>query len=56
MDLTAPTMNTFGGWDNGLQNAAGDMILQFGTYGPTLPTVQRLYVDDFRVGDYRPAP
>jgi hypothetical protein len=56
MDITAPTMNTFGGFDNSLQNPAGDMILQFGSYGPRLATVQRLYVDDFQVSDYRPTP
>ena len=58
MDLTAPGMNTFGGstYDR-LSNTAGDMMLQFGIYGgPKSDGVQRLYVDDFKVTDYRPLP
>jgi hypothetical protein len=58
MDLTAPTMDTFDGWTNGnqLSNTAGDMFLQFGIYGGPVPVVQRMYVDDFRVSEFRPAP
>ncbi len=34
MDLTAPTMNTFGGHSiEPLQNRAGDMMIQFGEDG-----------------------
>ena len=58
MDLTAPTMNTFGGHAiDPLRNAAGDMILQFGIYGgPKSDGVQRLYADDFKVTDFRVVP
>jgi hypothetical protein len=58
MDLTAPTMNTFGGHSiDPLGNADGDMTLQFGIYGGAKSDgVQRLYVDDFKVTDFRPAP
>ena len=58
MDLTAPTMNTFGGSSyDVLTNTAGDMILQFGIYGGAKSDgVQRLFVDDFKVTDYRPTP
>ena len=58
MDLTAPSMNTFGGSTyTPLSNTAGDMMLQFGIYGgPKSDGVQRLYVDDFKVTDYRPLP
>jgi hypothetical protein len=57
MDLTAPTFNTFGGHSiDPLGNAAGDMMLQFGIYeGPKTKT-QRLYVDDFKVTDFRVVP
>ncbi|MBA2323550.1 MAG: hypothetical protein H0V92_05880 [Pseudonocardiales bacterium] len=56
MDLTAPTMNTFGGHSSNLTNTAGDMTLQFGIYGGTTSGgTQRLYVDDFKVTDVRPA-
>jgi hypothetical protein len=54
MDLTAPTMNTFGGhsWEV-MTNRAGDMVLQFGQYGGAKNDgVQRMYVDDFMVTDY----
>lgn len=58
MDLTAPSMNTFGGHSiEPLKNSAGDMMLQFGIYGgPKSDGTQRMYMDDFRVTDYRPAP
>jgi hypothetical protein len=58
MDLAAPTMNTFGGHSIvPLRNAAGDMMLQFGNYGgSTSSGTQRLYIDDFKVTDYRPTP
>jgi hypothetical protein len=56
MDLTAPTMNTFGGHSiEPLRNSAGDMMLQFGTYGGAKSDgTQRFYVDDFKVTDFRP--
>ena len=57
MDLAAPTMNTFGGWETPvLTNSANDMLIQFGDYGGPQPRTQRLYVDDFTVSDYRPSP
>jgi hypothetical protein len=58
MDLTAPTMNTFGGHSiEPLKNSARDMMLQFGIYGgPKTDGTQRLYVDDFKVTDYLPHP
>jgi hypothetical protein len=58
MDLTAPTMNTFGGHSiEPLQNRAGDMMIQFGEYGgPKTDGTQRLYVDDFKVTDYQVKP
>ena len=55
MDLTAPKMNTFIGHESG-SNATGDMLIQFGDYGAPQPGVQRLYIDDFEVTDFRPAP
>jgi hypothetical protein len=55
MDLTAPTMNTFGGHSiDPLGNKAGDMMLQTGIYGGPQPSVQRLYTDDFEVTDFLP--
>jgi hypothetical protein len=58
MDLTAPTMNTFGGHSvDPLRNAPGDLALQFGIYGgATGDGPQRLFVDDFRVSEGRPLP
>jgi hypothetical protein len=59
MDLTAPTMNTFGGHccsTATLKNAAGDMKLQHFIYGGPESTTRRMYVDDFKVTDYRPQP
>jgi hypothetical protein len=57
MDLTAPTMNTFGGHSiDPLHNTAGDLMLQFGAYGGAESQTRRIYVDDFRVSNYRPAP
>jgi hypothetical protein len=52
MDLTAPTMNTFGGHccnSATLTNAAGDMKLQHFLYGGAESATRRIYVDDFRV-------
>ena len=53
MDLTAPTMNTFGGHSiDPLGNATADMVLQFGIYGERRTDgVQRIFVDDFVVTD-----
>jgi hypothetical protein len=56
MDLTAPTMNTKGGWDNGLANTGGDLKVQFGIYGAAAADTRKIYVDDFRVSNYRPTP
>ena len=58
MDLTPPTMNTFGGhsWGIRLGNAAGDMVLQHFVYGGPESTTRRMYVDDFKVTDYRVLP
>jgi hypothetical protein len=57
MDLTAPTLNTHDGWHwSELKNPGDAAILQFHIYGNARPTTQRLYIDDFRVSDYRPAP
>lgn len=57
MDLTAPSMNTFGGHSiEPLRNSAGDLMVQFGIYGGPDPTVRRTYVDKFAVTDFRPAP
>jgi hypothetical protein len=58
MDLTAPTMNTFGGSSmDPLGNKSLGMMLQFGIYGGAMSGgTQRLYVDDFRVTSSRPAP
>ncbi len=56
MDLTAPTMNTFGGHSSNLTNATGDMMLQVGIYGAPKRGVQRLYLDDFQVTDQRVGP
>jgi hypothetical protein len=55
MDLTAPTMNTLGGTD-GLKNLGNNMILQYHIYENSRAATQRIYLDDFRVSDYRPAP
>jgi hypothetical protein len=54
MDLTAPSFNTFDGTLG--TNTSGSMLLQFGIYENQRPAIQRLYVDDFRVSDYRPVP
>jgi hypothetical protein len=57
MDLTAPTMNTKGGHSNNLQNPYNNMVLQFGMYqGPAADLPRRMYVDDFKVTDFRPIP
>jgi len=62
MDLTAPTLDTFGGHGGAgtidpCQNPAGDMMLQFGIYGGSGSSVpERLFMDDFKVTDYRVAP
>jgi len=57
MDLTAPTMNTFGGHSiDPLRNAAGDMVLQHFIYGGAESATRRMYVDDFKVTDYRVLP
>jgi hypothetical protein len=57
MDLTAPTMNTRGGHSNNLQNPYNNMVLQFGMYqGPAADLPRRMYVDDFKVTDFRPIP
>jgi hypothetical protein len=55
MDLTHPTLNTMDG-NIFYNNAARDMILQFGIYSGPRSRVQRLYVDDFAVTDFRPSP
>ena len=53
MDLTAPSMNTFGGHSiDPLTNAAGDMVLQHFIYGGPEATTRRMYVDDFKVTDF----
>jgi hypothetical protein len=57
MDLTAPTMNTFGGHSGDiLTNASGDMVLQHFVYGGPESTTRRMYADDFKVTDYRVQP
>ena len=59
MDLTAPTMNTFGGHccsGATLTNASGDMKLQHFIYGGAENAIRRMYVDDFEVTDYRVLP
>jgi hypothetical protein len=57
MDLTAASMNTMGGHSyDVLTNSAGDMMLQFGIYGGPESTTRRMYMDDFRVTDFRPLP
>src|SRR5262249_2014325 len=57
IDLTAPTMNTFGGHSSNLTNTARDMMIPFRNYGGPQPGgIQRMDVDDFRVSDYLPAP
>lgn len=59
MDLTAPTMNTFGGHccnSATLTNAAGDMKVQHFLYGGAESATRRMYVDDFKVTDYRVLP
>jgi len=57
MDLTAPTMNTFGGHSvDPLTNASGDMVLQHFVYGGPEDVTRRMYVDDFKVTDYRVLP
>jgi hypothetical protein len=56
MDLAHANLNTFIG-QLPCSNTAGDMLLQFGIYeGSTTDGVQRMYVDDFKVTDYRPVP
>jgi hypothetical protein len=54
MDLADANLDTFGGYDG--TNSAGDLLLQFGIYGGPQSTTQRLYVDDFKVTNYRPLP
>ena len=56
MDMTAPTMNLRDGWNACGPNTAGDMMIQFGNYGGHQDGVQRFYMDDFKVTDYRPVP
>jgi hypothetical protein len=59
MDLTAPTMNTFGGhccYSATLTNAAGDMKVQHFLYGGAESATRRMYVDDFKVTDYQVLP
>ncbi len=56
MDLTAPTMNTFGGHSSNLTNDSGDMLVQVGIYGGPQAGIQRLYLDDFQVTDERVGP
>jgi hypothetical protein len=58
MDLTAPKMNTFVGHaaPNLGTNPAGDMVLQHFVYGGPESTTRRMYVDDFKVTDYRVQP
>jgi hypothetical protein len=59
MDLTAPTMNTFGGHccsSATLTNATGDMKFQHFIYGGAESAIRRMYVDDFRVTDYQVLP
>jgi hypothetical protein len=57
MDLTAATMNTKGGHSNNLQNPYNNMVLQFGMYqGEASDFPRRMYVDDFKVTDFRPSP
>jgi hypothetical protein len=62
MDLSAPTLDTFGGHGGPgtiapCQNPGGDMMLQFGDYGGTGSTLpERMYMDDFKVTDYRVVP
>jgi hypothetical protein len=55
MDLTAPTLDTFDG-TTGLTNTSNNLLLQFGIYGPAASEARRIYVDDFRVSNYRPVP
>ncbi len=53
MDLTAPTINTFGGLAGGHEQPGADMVLQFGQYrGAKNDGVQRMYVDYSMVTDY----
>jgi hypothetical protein len=59
MDMTHPIMDLFNGWPNSGfsgDNTAGDMMLQFGNYGGHQDGTQRMYVDDFKVTDYRVVP
>jgi hypothetical protein len=57
MDLTAATMNTFGGHSiDPLGNAAGDMMLQIGIYGGPQSGDQILYLDDVMVTENRVEP
>jgi hypothetical protein len=59
IDVTHPTMDLFNGWPAaGVtgNNVNGDMMLQFGNYGGHADGVQRFYMDDFKVTDYRPVP
>jgi hypothetical protein len=57
MDLSAPSMNTFGGSSyTKLTNSAGDMAIQHGIYGGPESTTRRLYVDDLKVTNYQVIP
>lgn len=55
MDLTAPTMNTFVGHTT-QSNTSGGMRLQHFIYGSPGNETRRMYVDDFKVTDYRTTP
>jgi hypothetical protein len=57
MQLTAPTFNTLDG-NQTYNNTGGDLsVLGLGIYhGPNADLVRRIYVDDFRVSNYRPTP
>jgi hypothetical protein len=58
MDLTHPNLNVWAGASgaNLLKNLGNNMVLQFGMYHGGRTKTQRIYVDDFRVSDYRPMP
>jgi hypothetical protein len=59
MDMTAPEMDVYNGWPNSGatgNNLVGDMMIQFGNYGGHQDGVQRFYMDDFKVTDYRVVP
>jgi Polysaccharide lyase len=55
MDITDPTLNTEDGFWK-FNNTANDMIIQFGVYGPGSTETRRIYVDDFKVTNYRTSP